>query len=129
MKSWSCIMNDNIRMKNEKWDDHSSIVQLFKNLRLCNFLYVFPMETSKGILGRCGTPIYFADFFLLNHFFVHWEHDHGKWDQVALKKNPKNHLLARMVSLDEHLKKIIQKNHIMKKMVFRKQKLNLESIT
>jgi hypothetical protein len=68
-------------------------------------------------------------FILPNHFFVHWEHDHGKWDQVALKKNPKNHLLARMVSLDEHLKKIIQKNHIMKKMVFRKQKLNLESIT
>lgn len=56
-------MNENIRMKNEKWDDHSSIVQLFKNLRLCNFLYVFPMEASKGILGRCGTPIYFAEPF------------------------------------------------------------------
>jgi hypothetical protein len=81
------------------------------------------MEARKGILGRCGTPIYFVEFFLLNEFFVHWEHDHGKWDQVALKTNPKNHLLARMVSLDEHLKKIHTKKPYNEKDNFSKTKI------
>lgn len=80
------------------------------------------MEVSKGILGRCGTPIYFAEEILLNHFFLHWEHDHGKWDQVALKKHPKNHVLARMVSLDEHLKKICPKKPYNEKDDFLKTK-------
>jgi hypothetical protein len=64
MKIW--LIDEKLKLynewkyKDEKWDDHSSIVQLFENLKLSTSLYVFPMEASKAILGRCGTPIYFA---------------------------------------------------------------------
>ncbi len=100
---------------------HCATFWKFKTLQLP---YMFsPWKQAKLFWEDVGPQFILPNFFLLNHFFVHWEHDHGKWDQVALKKHPENHLLARMVSLDEHLKKNHPKKPYNEKDGFSKTKI------